>query len=218
MCGAYVTINNPFVGDLEEMLKASGIEDRGIRLPASSIQIIPQSETRALIDATWWLMLGPDGKANYKYSTFNSRSDKLHTSRLTKGLFKQSRCVIPATGFIEGQNKKYHLLERPQGALALGGICKTHQVNGQQIVSASIITCPGGNPQLENIHNKSIPLILDHNDTNLIDMWLSPDVADGHVFDDLLTRNVPVNLIATPIAKARDLTPIDSPKEIQADV
>ncbi len=218
MCGAYSTINNPFVGDLEEMLKVSEIEDRGIRVPAASIQIIPQSKSRPLINATWWLMLNPDGKANYKYATFNSRSDKLHTSRLTKGLFKQFRCIIPATGFIEGQNKKYHLLERSESALALGGVCKTYQIDGEQVVTASIITCPGGNPKLDNIHKKSLPLILDHNNKDLINMWLSPDVTDSHVFDDLLVNSLSVDLIATPITKARDLTPIDKPREIKADV
>ena len=36
--------------------------------------------------------------------------------------------------------------------------------------------------------------------------------------DDLLSNSLSVDLIATPIARARDLTPIDRPKEISADV
>lgn len=218
MCGAYTTISNPFVGDLQEMLEIFAMEDRGIRLPASLIQVVAQSGKRKLVDATWWLMLKPDGKAHYQYSTFNSRSDKLFTSPLTKSLFKSSRCIIPATGFIEGQNKKYHLLERPHSALAMGGICKTYRINGQQVMSASIITCPGGNPKLDDIHKKSVPLIIDHNNQDLINMWLSPEVTDGHAFDDLLSNSLSVDLMATPIARARDLTPIDTPKEISADV
>jgi putative SOS response-associated peptidase YedK len=219
MCGAYAAINNLFTDQLSSVLGVPEMENRGIRVPASTIQIIHENQgARLLSDAKWWLMLNPDGKPNYKYSTFNSRSDKLFSSNLTKGLFKQSRCVIPASGFIEGQDKKYHFLENPTGALALGGICKYYKINDEIITTASIITCPGGNPQLENIHRKSVPLILDHNDSNLIDMWLDVSMTESRAFADLLTNTITLDLVATPIAKARDLTPINQPIEIHADV
>jgi putative SOS response-associated peptidase YedK len=219
MCGAYAAINNLFTGKLSSMLGVPEMENRGIRVPASTIQIIHESlGARFLSDAKWWLMLNPDGKPNYKYSTFNSRSDKLFSSNLTKGLFKQSRCIIPASGFIEGQDKNYHLLENPTGAVALGGICKYYKINDEIIITASIITCPGGNPQLDTIHRKSIPLILDYKNSNLIDMWLDSSMTDSHAFTDLLTNTITLDLVATPITKARDLTPINKPIEIRADV
>lgn len=219
MCGAYAAINNPFTGKLTSILGVPEMENRGIRVPASSIQIIHQPrENRLLSDAKWWLMLNPDGKPNYKYSTFNNRSDKLFSSQLTKGLFKQSRCIIPASGFIEGQNKKYHFIENKNGALALGGICKYYKINNEIITTASIITCPGNNPKLENIHRKSIPLILDYNDSQLMDMWLDPSMTESEAFTDLLTNKIPLDLRATPIAKARDLTSTNQPFELLSDV
>jgi len=222
MCGAYAAISNVFTGNLTDLLGVSSIETRNIRVPASTIQIITQTNTqqnteRQLVDAKWWLMLNKDGSANYKYSTFNSRSDKLFSSRLTKGLFKQSRCIIPASGFIEGQNKKYHYVTTEESAIALGGIYKQYKIDGEIITTTSIITCPGGNPKFENIHKKSLPLMLDYHDTNLMDMWLEPSMTDSEAFRDLLTHKINQNLIATPIMGARNLEPQAEPLSIETD-
>lgn len=218
MCGAYAAISNIFTNNLTDSLSVPDIETRNIRVPASNIQIIlNQNSQRQLVDAKWWLMLNADGRANYKYSTFNSRSDKLFSSRLTKGLFKQSRCIIPAAGFIEGQNKKYHYITAKDNAIALGGIYKQYNIEGEIITTASVITCPGENPKLENIHKKSSPLMLDYHDKNLVDMWLEPSMTDSEAFADLLTNKIGQNLIATPIMGARNLEPQAEPLLIQAD-
>ena len=206
MCGAYTVINNPFVNTMTEMLGVGQVETRNIRVPASTVQIINTVHgERQLVDAKWWLMLNPDGKPNYKYSTFNSRYDKLFSSNLTKGLYAKSRCIFPATGIIEGQDKKYHYIEPKTGALALGGICKHYKIGEDWITTASIITCPG-NPKLENIHKKSIPLMLDYHDSELINAWLDSGIP-GDAFSDLLTNKITIDLIATPIVGARKLEP-----------
>jgi len=43
-------------------------------------------------------------------------------------------------------------------------------------------------------------------------------MIDNEAFTELLTNNIPLDLIAIPIAKVRDLTPVDKPIEITADV
>ena len=217
MCGAYNVINNPFTESITAELGVPAIQSRGIRTPASMIQIVTEDhQDRYLEDAKWWLLLGADGKPNYQYATFNSRSDKLYSSSLTKGLFRTSRCLMPASSFIEGQDKKYHEITSERGALLLAGIYKTYQIAGETLTTASIITCPG-NDKLENIHRKSIPLMLDADDTDLIDMWLDPSITDSEVFRPLLNDKIPFNLVATPIQGARNLEPRDEPIEIAAD-
>ena len=135
---------------------------------------------------------------------------------LTKGLFKTSRCIIPASGFIEGQNKKYHFIEGKNKALAIGGIYKTYQFDDKIITTASIITCPG-NPQLADIHKKSIPLLLDYEDKNLIDAWLSPQFTESQAFAYLLDNKIRQHLIATPIQAARNLKAIGEPVQLIPD-
>ncbi|TDR14662.1 SOS response-associated peptidase family protein [Marinicella litoralis] len=225
MCGAFETINNPFTNSITEALGVPEVESRGIRAPASMIQIVTEDENdRYLEDAKWWLLLGADGKPNYKYATFNSRYDKLYTSSLTKGAFRTSRCLIPASGFIEGQsvgqsdgkNKQYHHITSERGAVALAGIYKQYQVDGEVLTTASVITCPG-NPKFEQIHRKSIPLMLDIDDESLVDRWLDPTMTDSESFRHLLTNKINVNLVATPTVGARDMTPRGEPVLIEAD-
>ena len=79
-----------------------------------------------------------------------------------------------------------------------------------------MITC-AGNPKLEHIHRKSVPLMLDWEDQNLIDMWLDPTLTDSEALRHLLTPKINMNLIATPITGARDLTPRADQIEVTAD-
>ncbi len=217
MCGAFETINNPFVNSITEALDVPEVETRGIRTPASSIQIVTEGRNdRYLEDAKWWLLLGDDGKPNYKYATFNSRYDKLYSSRLTMMAFRKSRCIIPVSGIIEGQDKKYHHITSERGALALGGIYKEYHVDGEIITTASVITCPG-NPKLEDIHRSSIPLMLDPDDNDLIDMWLDPTMQHSESFDHLLNNKINFNLVATPTVGARNLEPRGDHIYIEAD-
>ncbi len=203
----------------------SEVESRGIRAPASMIQIVTEDENdRYLEDAKWWLLLAADGKPNYQYATFNSRYDKLYTSSLTKGAFRTSRCLIPASGFIEGQSdgqnggktKHYHYITSERGAVALAGIYKQYQVGDEVLTTASIITCPG-NPKFEHIHRKSLPLMLDPDDEALIDRWLDPNMTDSESFRQLLTNRINFNLVATPTVGARNLEPRGEPVLIEAD-
>lgn len=217
MCGAFLITRNPATDALAEALKVGFVEDRGIRTPASMIQIITEDEhDRYLEDAKWWLLLDKNGKPNYQYATFNSRSDKLFSSQLTKPAFRNSRCLIPADGIIEGQNKKYHFITSEKKSLLLGGIYKQYQIDNEIITTASIITCPG-NPKLENIHRKSIPLMFDVENHQLIDMWLDPGINETEAFRPLLNNRINFNLIATPTLGARNLQASGETIQISAD-
>ena len=122
MCGRYNITDDPLTQLLSEQL---GLFDshQSIRFsddiaPASTISIItensasPDKKQRQIIDATWWLLMEKTTagfKANYKYASFNSRSDKLNQpNAIAYHPFRQSRCIIPASAFVEGQDKHYY--------------------------------------------------------------------------------------------------------------
>lgn len=218
MCGAFFVENNQGMQKLTAALGVSELESRGIRVPASMVQIVtePEINQRRLEEAKWWLLLDKNGQPNYQYATFNSRSDKLYSSRLTKGLFKNSRCLLPATGVIEGQNKQYHSLTSSQGAVALGGLYKRYQIGEQQLTTTSVITCPP-NRKLDGIHEKSTPLMLDWQDQDLINMWLDPSLTDSEAFRHLLTGELMTPITATPIEGARDLSERGQSVNLSAD-
>ncbi len=79
--------------------------------PSQQINIIHQVKKDIIISkATWWLLLDNNTrKPNYKYASFNSRYDKMNLARsIAYKPYRESRCIIPATGFVEGRGDKKH--------------------------------------------------------------------------------------------------------------
>ena len=179
MCGRYNIIDSPEVRQLLEIL---GVKLFPLRYspdvaPGATISIVHNPGTgRTVSDALWWLMLDRKTlKPDYRYASFNSRSDKLDTPRsLAFKPYRESRCIIPASAFAEGlgDKKTYHMIEQVDSAIAFGGLCQhyLHQETGESVYAASIITLPPV-PQWQHIHPKSIPLILPVENGNLLDAW-----------------------------------------------
>lgn len=178
--------------------------------PGAPISII---HGREISTATWWLFLVPETlKPNYKYASFNSRSDKLNSpSSIAYRPFRDSRCIIPATAFVEGvgDKKTYHKIELVDRAIAFGGLFKSFldTETGVVVFSASIITLPPVE-EWKNIHAQSIPLMLDQDNQELIDNWLNPDFTDVDYFKPYLTPKVRNKQLVTPIDRPSTWKPI----------
>ncbi len=209
MCGRFQILKNKKSRKLLDKLDVDEAEILFSRdkAPGSRISIIHREKDRNIVtQAIWWLLIDPEtGKPNYKYASFNSRSDKLDSPRaIAYEPFRESRCIIPATAFIEGKGDKktYHKIELENEAIAFGGLHREtiHKVTGEIIHSASIITLPPL-PEWENIHPKSMPLMLPIQDANLINQWLAPSFHQVEAFRDLLVPALRVNQILTPIEK-----------------
>ena len=209
MCGRFQILKNKKSRKLLDKLDVDEAEILFSRdkAPGSRISIIQREKDRNIVtQAIWWLLIDPEtGKPNYKYASFNSRSVKLDSPRaIAYEPFRESRCIIPATAFIEGKGDKktYHKIELENEAIAFGGLHREtiHKVTGEIIHSASIITLPPL-PEWENIHPKSMPLMLPIQDANLINQWLAPSFHQVEAFRDLLVPALRVNQILTPIEK-----------------
>ena len=170
---------------------------------------------RKVSEAIWWLMLDHDSlKPNYKYASFNSRSDKLNSKRaLAYYPYRESRCIIPASAFVEGlgDKKTYHMIELDGSAIAFGGLYKEHldRETGEIVYSASIITLPPLTPKWDKIHPKSMPLMLDFEDDKLIDKWLDPTFHNVEEFESLLQPRVMKPMKVTRIDKPSKWDPIE---------
>ena len=217
MCGRFNLIDSPQV---QWLCKALGIElydehaSRDIA-PGSDIAIVHErSGERAVSTATWWLFLDNETlKPNYKYASFNSRSDKLSSKRaLAYKPFRESRCLIPASAFIEGlgDKKTYHMIELEDSAIAFGGLFKEYlnKESGEVIYSVSIITLPPLSPQWDEIHPKSLPLMIDFEDEDLVSRWLDPSNQDVERFEALLEPTVLKPMKITKIDKPSRWNPI----------
>ena len=165
--------------------------------------------------ATWWLFLDNETlKPNYKYASFNSRSDKLSSKRaLAYKPFRESRCLIPASAFVEGlgDKKTYHKIELEDSAIAFGGLFKEYlnKESGEVVYSASIITLPSLSPQWDEIHPKSLPLMIDFEDEDLVSRWLDPSNHNVEQFEALLEPRVLKPMKVTKIDKPSRWNPIE---------
>ncbi len=170
--------------------------------PASTISIVREfAGNRQVVPAIWWLYLQHTDhglKPHKSYFSVNTNYAKLPK----KVEFKTSRCIIPATAFVESQDgKNPHLLEPTDGsAIAFGGLYKvwTDKASGEVAHSASVITLKG-HQALENIHRKSTPLWLPE---SAYDNWLDSGLTNTEAFRDLLDPALQTSLKATPIDKA----------------
>jgi len=212
MCGRMYVNDNAFMQDLMTVIR---LPENIVNIsqdiaPGAKVSIIHQAQSaRVISDAIWWLLLDNKTlKPNYRYASFNSRYDKLNASEsIAYKPYRESRCIIPASGFVEGlgDKKTYFQIEPVERAIAFGGLYKEwmNDQTGELVYSASIITLPP-HPKLKKIHPKSTPLMLPYDDQQLIDMWLDPDFKQVDAFQDILK---PI------LHAAQSVTPIDRPSK-----
>lgn len=176
--------------------------------PGAIISIVTGPDgARRTRSAIWWLYLQQTEtglKPHRDYFSVNTNHAKL----ARKPEYRSSRCVVPASAFVESQDgKRPHLLEPADGsAMAFGGLYKewTDRVTGELVTSASIITLPG-HPALADIHRKSIPLWLPD---EALEAWLDPGVTDTAAFQGLLQPAIRTDLVATPVDRASNKRPV----------
>jgi len=238
MCGRLNVSDDPFVTQLLTDLGVDEQQDnmhygRFVRATntVSVVREIHAGQTgtinkkRVLTPAIWWLLLEPTetGFKPSKYTSFNTRYDKLNVSRSAGyKAYRESRCVIVAKGFGESEfkNKKplhYHDFEAEQGAIAFGGLYRqwVNAATGEITYSCSIITVPP-HDKLAPYHSKSSPLMLPQHDGTL-DAWLDPNMSDTEMFNDLLKPKIYQNLRVQQIDKPSHYSAIGEAKIIKQD-
>jgi putative SOS response-associated peptidase YedK len=217
VCGRFNLIDSPEIQWLCASLGISLSAHHSSRdiAPGGSIAIVHEGDgERKVSEAVWWLLLDHATlKPNYKYASFNSRSDKLFSKRaIAYQPFRKSRCLIPASAFVEGlgDKKTYHKIELENSAIAFGGLYKEYinRETGEMVYSASIITLPPLLPQWQDIHPKSMPLMLDFEDEELVAKWLDPNFDVVEDFAALLEPTVSKPMKVTKIDRPSKWIPI----------
>ncbi|MDX1452276.1 MAG: SOS response-associated peptidase family protein [Oleiphilaceae bacterium] len=225
MCGRVNVNDDKFT---QALMRSLGLDGRKPRIspdiaPGARLSIVRESEgERRLDEAVWWLLLDPKTlKPNYRYASFNCRSDKLNVPRSASFQpFRSQRCIIPVSGFVEGlgDRKHYYQLDGKEQALALGGVYRQwlDHDSGEWRLSTAIITLPG-HPRMQTIHPKSQPLILPQSRPELITAWLDGSAKDVSEFMPLMQPCLPQNLVVTPIDRPGSRRPVAASFELSAD-
>jgi len=182
--------------------------------PASSVDMILQDEQgRCVQPAIWWLLLERSEHGGYKpsrYTSFNTRSDKLNQKHSAGYVpYRKSRCIVPATYFIEGEglkgSRQYHRVEPQDCAFALGGLYRAwvNRETGELAYSCSVITLPPHpSDNWRRVHSKSTPLMLPANEPEIIGKWLDPGFDAIDSFDTtLLEPRFPGKVRCVPVER-----------------
>lgn len=192
--------------------------------PASTISVVLQEQhTRKVQTANWWLLQHlQNGQfvPNYQYASFNSRSDKLNMlGSASYDAFRHHRCIIPASGFVEGMGDKktYHAFIPQQEAIAFAGLYKPWRLpNGQTYYSTSIITV-SPHSKMTGVHEKAFPLMLNPVYRELIDAWLDPNFQDVAAFNKVLFPILLQDFTLQPINKPSQRLPSGEPRTVHSD-
>lgn len=230
MCGRFNATFDSGMKKLYTSLRINKVIDRPIDKrfvkAADTISIIREKSNRRVVEnAIWWLLLdqAENGFKLSKYTSFNTRYDKLNTPRSAGyQAFRHSRCIIAVKGFgeTEFQNKKplhYFDMQAENGGLLLGGLCRdwVDKQTGEVTTSCSVITLPP-HEKLKHIHSKAMPLILPQNES-LINNWLDSSLSNVEQFNPLLHPNIPQNIIAQQIDKPMTHNAVNNPQLIALD-
>ena len=135
------------------------------------VRIDPRDGARELTMARWglipfWMKEKP------KVPHINARAETVHKLPLFREAFAKRRCLIPATGFYEWQQRSdgkqpYRFRRKDLEPFAFAGIWEFARLNGEEILSAAMIVGEP-NPLVGGVHDR-MPVMLLPED---YDAWL----------------------------------------------
>jgi len=231
MCGAFDVQFEKFTAELLDALDVGQLTREGWNNCFSNIQaVINDGKKNQLIDANWSLIQEKDTNGVWKpkshfytkegkrvgFTTFNTRFyEGSGFKNQFKGDFKERRCIIPATAFVEQMNKVYHRLKPVDQAIAFAGFYKVWPTDEGSLFSCSMLTT-SPHPKLKEIHKKAMPVMLPLDDDTM-KMWLDPDFHDTAAFTDLFEPTLRTDFEVYRLAKWRSFEPAGEPYIIEAD-
>jgi len=137
------------------------------------VRIDPRDGEREVVMARWglvpfWMKEKP------KVPHINARAETVDWLPLFREAFAKRRCLIPATGFYEWQQREdgkqpYRFRRKDLEPFAFAGIWEFARLAGEEILSAAMIVGEA-NPLVAGIHDR-MPVMLMSED---YDRWLGP--------------------------------------------
>jgi len=212
MCGRMNITDHPAMRALMEGLGLTGSPEPRLNIaPGSKTQFVRELETgeRQLVQGYWSLLIEPrpagEGfRPSHRYSTFNAQSRRLESSPLWRSAFRDSRCVVPVSGFHEWLGKQcYDITPADSRAIALAGLYRHYRFGDTEVDAFTVITLPP-QPAFSHIHSKSFPLMLLPED---YDAWLDPALKDTGAFSGLMAAGIRFPVRATPVVSPAKLKP-----------
>lgn len=224
MCGRFLLLSSPEqLAERFEVdeVRADPLAPRYNVAPSTDIYAVIEDETRRLGTLRWgfvppWAKHEKDGP-----QPINARMETVATSRMFAPSFKRRRCLVPADGFYEwqqrpegGRKQPYHLADPDGRPLAFAGIWTSWRDPREEDVaplfSAAILTTDAAGVMAE-IHPR-MPVVLP---APLWDDWLTAPEDDAPHLLDTLAELPPPQLTATAISTRVNSVRNDGPELLE---
>ena len=171
MCGRYYVDDDTakeiekLVQNLDQSIK---INRTGDIFPSQKAAVLRESETGLALDAMEWGFPKFDGKG----LLINARSETALERKSFRDSIRQRRCIIPAKGFYEWNEKKekFSYERKDMRVLFMAGCYKRYQTQ-----DCFVILTTEANTSVSNVHDR-MPLIL------------HPDELESWILDDQVTE------------------------------
>jgi len=217
MCGRFVLTANPEVIQTAFDLTTipASMSPRYNISPTQPVAVITNENPRELTFYKWGLIPSWSKDASAA-KMINARSESAAEKPSFRSAFKRRRCIIPADGFYEWQQRAgekvplfIHLKDRELFGLA--GLWEVwHSPDGDELRTCTILTTDA-NDFMQPIHNR-MPVILNKEDYPL---WLSPDEEPAPVLQALMKPYEGNNLTAYAVSKMVNRPGNETPELIQ---
>ena len=228
MCGRYVLIDGKIIFAVSAQLQTWRNEGREFDVlpkydarPTNLMPVVVQRDGRYQVQLMRWGLVphwSKDGKT--EFSTFNAKSETLHTSKLFAPYFKSARCLVPADGFFEWkkytvetelrgkiktaeQKQKMFISMKSRSPFMMAGLFSVWKKDdGEEYPTYTIITTTS-NELLSEIHER-MPVILDQKN---YDMWLDRGLNDIDFLKTLLAPYPAEKMTAFPVTNKSEESP-----------
>ncbi len=131
----------------------------------------------------------------------NARSEKIADAKTWRDSFRERRCVVPATSFIEfprpAGKPVAHEVARADGQLVLFPAIWDRWTTSDGELEGYAIVTTDPHPSLRWLHPKEPPRIAVLLDPSAVDLWMNPDTPVAEL-QALLVTPEPETIVARP--------------------
>jgi putative SOS response-associated peptidase YedK len=226
MCGRFVQVEKPeFYAEHfgASVIRAEALQQNYNVAPTDQVYAVAEHEgDRVLTSFRWGLVPFWAKDVKIGSRSINARAETVATKPTFRASFAKRRCLIPADGFYEWQQKDkgklpHYISSADRAPLALAGLWASWKdpETDERLLTCTIITGPP-NALVEPIHDR-MPVILP---PDRWERWLDPDNEDtdelAHMLSAYPAEGLAEHAVSTLVNSVRNNTadlirPLETP-------
>ncbi|MQG21595.1 MAG: SOS response-associated peptidase [SAR202 cluster bacterium] len=225
MCGRY-TLKTPVDLLWKHFALGNDVPEKFMFLTRPRYNVAPSQEILTIVYSEnptpqfmhWGMLPLPqvdEGKPKHSSSIINARAETLFEKAMFQEAAKYNRCLIPADGFYEWQNRDgqktpLHFVRKDDQPFAFAGIWHERVLSsGENSFSCAIVTTRA-NKLMRRFHHR-MPVILAQEEQ---DLWLNPLITTADHLNPLLTAQGAEDIVAYEVSKMVNSSREDIPEMI----